>query len=129
MNLQSQKTKKRYGETKYIFVREEDSTKPMKYGTLQNKIMAMIQKEQLKDGNGKLFGFNTHMFRHYYGLKITEMDLDGLDAGKAVRTPEHQEREILPEDEQPPSGRRYKGSPGAEIPDHRRTFGRMGRGI
>ena len=28
----------------------------MKYGTLQNKIMAMIQKEQLKDGNGKLFG-------------------------------------------------------------------------
>ena len=58
-------TKKRYGETKYIFVREEDTTKPMKYGTLQGKIMAMIQKEQLKDGNGKLCGFNTHMYRHY----------------------------------------------------------------
>ena len=75
-------TKKRYGETKYIFVREEDPTKPMKYGTLQNKIMAMIQKEQLKDGNGKLFGFNTHMFRHYYGSKITEMDLDDWTLAK-----------------------------------------------
>lgn len=75
-------TKKRYGETKYIFVREEDPTKPMKYGTLQGKIMAMIQKEQLKDGNGKLFGFNTHMFRHYYGSKITEMDLDDWTLAK-----------------------------------------------
>lgn len=75
-------TKKRYGETKYIFVREEDTTKPMKYGTLQGKIMAMIQKEQLKDGNGKLFGFNTHMFRHYYGSKITEMDLDDWTLAK-----------------------------------------------
>ena len=75
-------TKKRYGETKYIFVREEDPAKPMKYGTLQNKIMAMIQKEQLKDGNGKLFGFDTHMFRHYYGSKITEMDLDDWTLAK-----------------------------------------------
>lgn len=75
-------TKKRYGETKYIFVREEDPTKPMKYGTLQNRIMAMIRKEQLKDGNGKLFGFNTHMFRHYYGFKITEMNLDDWTLAK-----------------------------------------------
>ena len=54
----------------------------MKYGTLQTKIMTMIQKEQLKDGNGKLFGFNTHMFRHYYGSKITEMDLDDWTLAK-----------------------------------------------
>ena len=75
-------TKEHYGETQYIFVREEDPTKPMKYGTLQGKIMAMIQKEQLKDGNGKLFGFNTHMFRHYYGSKITEMNLDDWTLAK-----------------------------------------------
>lgn len=31
-------TKEHYGETQYIFVREEDPTKPMKYGTLQGKI-------------------------------------------------------------------------------------------
>lgn len=75
-------TRERFGETKYIFVREEDSTKPMKYNTLQNKIMAMIQKEQLKDRNGNLFGFNTHMFRHYYGSKITEMNLDDWTLAK-----------------------------------------------
>lgn len=67
---------------KLYFVREEDPTKPMKYGTLQNKIMAIIQKEQLKAGNGKLFGFNTHMFRYYYGSKITEMDLDDWTLAK-----------------------------------------------
>lgn len=82
IELSIAETKRRYGETKYIFVREEDPTKPMKYGTLQTKIMAMIQKEQLKDGNGKLFGFNTHMFRHYYGSKITEMDLDDWTLAK-----------------------------------------------
>lgn len=75
-------TKEHYGETQYIFVREEDPSKPMKYGTLQGKIMALIQKEQLKDGNGKLFGFNTHMFRHYYGSKITEMNLDDWTLAK-----------------------------------------------
>lgn len=75
-------TRERFGETKYIFVREEDPTKPMKYNTLQNKIMAMIQKEQLKDRNGNLFGFNTHMFRHYYGSKITEMNLDDWTLAK-----------------------------------------------
>lgn len=75
-------TRERFGETKYIFVREEDPTKPMKYNTLQNKIMAMIQKEQLKDRNGKLFGFNTHMFRHYYGSKVTELDLDDWTLAK-----------------------------------------------
>ena len=75
-------TRERFGETKYIFVREEDTTKPMKYNTLQNKIMAMIQKEQLKDRNGNLFGFNTHMFRHYYGSKITEMNLDDWTLAK-----------------------------------------------
>lgn len=82
IELAIEETKKRYGETKYIFVREEEPTKPMKYGTLQTKIMAMIQKEQLKDGNGNLFGFNTHMFRHYYGFKITEMDLDDWTLAK-----------------------------------------------
>ena len=36
----------------------------------------MIQEKQLKDDHGELFGFGTHMFRHYYGVKLTEMHLD-----------------------------------------------------
>lgn len=38
--------------------------------------MSMIQEKQLKDDNDRLFGFGTHMFRHYYGVKLTEMHLD-----------------------------------------------------
>ena len=38
--------------------------------------MSMIQEKQLKDDHGELFGFGTHMFRHYYGVKLTEMHLD-----------------------------------------------------
>jgi hypothetical protein len=38
--------------------------------------IAMIQEKQLKDDHGELFGFGTHMFRHYYGVKLTEMHLD-----------------------------------------------------
>ena len=34
------------------------------------------QEKQLKDDHGELFGFGTHMFRHYYGVKLTEMHLD-----------------------------------------------------
>ena len=82
IELAIEETKKRYGETKYIFVREDDHSKPMQYGTLMYKVMTMIQKEQLKDRNGNLFGFNTHMFRHYYGCKITELDLDDWTLAK-----------------------------------------------
>ena len=34
------------------------------------------REKQLKDDHGELFGFGTHMFRHYYGVKLTEMHLD-----------------------------------------------------
>ena len=69
-------TKERYGETKYIFVREKDPEKPMQYNTVQEKVVRMIHTEDLRDDNGHLFGFGTHMYRHYYGVKLTEMHLD-----------------------------------------------------
>ena len=48
----------------------------MQYSTLQNKIIRMIYKEELQDDNGRIFGFGTHMYRHMYGVKLTEMHLD-----------------------------------------------------
>ena len=36
----------------------------------------MILKENLLDDEGKLFRFSSHLFRHYYGVKLTEMHLD-----------------------------------------------------
>lgn len=77
-------TKDKYGETKYIFVNEQNPEKPMQYGTLQQRIVRMIYREGLKDDEGKYFGFGTHMYRHYYGVKLTEMHLDDWTIAKLL---------------------------------------------
>lgn len=69
-------TRELHGDTSYIFVNEKDPTGPMQYGTIQYVIYKMIHDEDLRDDNGSLFGFNSHMYRHYYGVKLTEMHLD-----------------------------------------------------
>lgn len=69
-------TREKYGETKYIFVDEKSPKRPLQYTTIKHKVMGMILKEDLKDDNGELFHFGTHLFRHYYGVKLTEMHLD-----------------------------------------------------
>ena len=69
-------TQEKFGETKYIFVNEKEPDRSLQYMTIKSKVMSMIQEKQLKDDNGRLFGFGTHMFRHYYGVKLTEMHLD-----------------------------------------------------
>lgn len=53
-------SKKRYGDTVYIFVDEKNSKRPMQYNTVQNKVMDLIQKKDLRDDHGELFGFGTH---------------------------------------------------------------------
>lgn len=77
-------TRERYGQTKYLFVDDDNPQKPLQYGTIQNKVVAMIHKENLRDDNGRLFGFGTHMYRHYYGLKLTEMHLDDFTIAKLL---------------------------------------------
>lgn len=69
-------TRERYGETKYIFVDEKDHSKPLQYSTIQVRVVKMIYEKNLRDDNGRLFGFGTHMYRHSYGVKLTEMHLD-----------------------------------------------------
>lgn len=66
----------KFGDTEYIFVNEKEPDRPMQYMAIKTKVMSMIQEKQLKDDHGELFGFGTHMFRHYYGVKLTEMHLD-----------------------------------------------------
>lgn len=77
-------TKKRYGDTVYIFVDEKNSKKPMQYNTVQNKLMDLIQKKDLRDDHGELFGFGTHMFRHVYGIRLTELHLDDWTIAKLL---------------------------------------------
>ena len=69
-------TKERYGETTYIFVKKNDPTKPYQNSMIQNQIMKMIRQEDIRDDNGELLQFGTHIFRHCYGKKLTEMHVD-----------------------------------------------------
>ncbi|MCI8561397.1 MAG: phage integrase family protein [Dorea sp.] len=69
-------TAEKYGETEYIFVDEKDQKRPLQYTTVKHKVLKMISKENLLDDEGKLFRFSSHLFRHYYGVKLTEMHLD-----------------------------------------------------
>lgn len=69
-------TKEQYGETTYIFVKKDDPTKPYQYSMIQNRIMRMIRQEDIRDDNGELLQFGTHVFRHCYGKKLTEMHVD-----------------------------------------------------
>lgn len=69
-------TKERYGDTQYIFVSEKNPSEPIQYGMLQYRIHEMIVAQDLRDDQGNLFGVRTHMFRHTYGRKLTEMHMD-----------------------------------------------------
>lgn len=69
-------TKEKYGKTEYIFVDGHNTASPLQYTTVKHKVLRMIQKEDLRDDNGRYFKFNSHMFRHYYGVKLTELHLD-----------------------------------------------------
>ena len=77
-------SKQRYEDTKYIFVNEEQPQKPYQYTTVQNKIVKMIHDNHLLDDDGELFGFGSHLFRHYYGVKLTELHLDDITIAKML---------------------------------------------
>lgn len=69
-------TAEKYGKTEYVFVDDRNPASPLQYTTVQHKVLRMIQEENLRDDKGCYFKFNTHMFRHYYGVKLTELHLD-----------------------------------------------------
>ena len=79
-----QYTRKRYGETHYIFVKKDDTERPMTYSRIYYQIASMIHEKNLRDDNGNLFGVGTHMFRHNYGRKLTEMHVDDLTISKLL---------------------------------------------
>lgn len=54
------------------------------HNTIKHKILRLIQKEDLRDDEGKPFGFSTHMFRRSYGAKLTELHLDDWTIAKLL---------------------------------------------
>lgn len=78
-------TKSRHGDNAgYIFVDEKDISRPLQYTTIKNKVLRMVRRKNLLDDDGKPFGFNSHMFRHYYGVKLTELHLDDWTIAKLL---------------------------------------------
>ena len=77
-------SKEHFAESPYIFVNETDTSRPLQYQTIVIKVVGMIHKENIRDDKGKLFGFNSHLYRHYYGVKLTEMHLDDWTIAKLL---------------------------------------------
>lgn len=55
-----QYTKERFGETPYIFVDSRDPSRTMRKYTIRTKVINLIHEKNLRDDNGKLFGFNNY---------------------------------------------------------------------
>ncbi|MBM6852661.1 tyrosine-type recombinase/integrase [Mediterraneibacter glycyrrhizinilyticus] len=62
----------------------KDTRRPLQYTTVKHKVLQLILKEDLRDDDGKLFKFNTHMFRRSYGVKLTELHLDDWTIAKLL---------------------------------------------
>ena len=63
-------------DNKYVFVKKDDPTKPYQYGMIQAQVMRMIRQKDIRDDNGELLKFGTHIFRHCYGKKLTELHIE-----------------------------------------------------
>ena len=90
-------TRERYGETEYIFVNKKDPTRPYQYAMIQNQVMTLIRQKDIRDENGELLNFGTHIFRHCYGKKLTEMNVEDwmiakLLGHKTLQTVHHYRR-------------------------------------
>lgn len=56
----------------------------MQYSRIQYQLMVMIQKQNLRDDSGELFGVGTHIWRHCYGKRLTEMHVDDVTIAKLL---------------------------------------------
>lgn len=77
-------TYQKHGKTEYVFVTDKEPEKPMQYGRIQYQLMAMITKYDLRDDKGERFGVGTHIWRHCYGKKLTEMHVDDITIAKLM---------------------------------------------
>lgn len=71
-------TYERYGETEYIFVNESNPKLPFQYSMLKHRMYAAIRDNDIRKDNGERMGFETHLFRHCYGMKLVELHLDDV---------------------------------------------------
>ena len=65
-----------YGPCEYIFVRDKHPDQPMQYSYIAGQLRHAIFCNDARMDNGERFGVGTHLMRHAYGKRLTEMHLD-----------------------------------------------------
>jgi len=73
-----------HGETEYVFVCDKEPSKPMQYSRLQYQLMMIIAKNKLVDDTGEAFGVGTHIWRHCYGKRLTELHVDDITIARLL---------------------------------------------
>lgn len=71
-------TRKKYKNKEFVFVSSYDPERPMSYASIRKSMERVIEERNLKDDQGKAFKPKTHIFRHCYGVKLTEMHVPDL---------------------------------------------------
>lgn len=77
-------TSKKYGQRKYVFVSEQNPDEAMAYSRIQYRLRVMIRQKDLRDDHGERFRVGTHIFRHCYGKRLTEMNIDDAVIAKLL---------------------------------------------
>lgn len=77
-------TNEKFGKCEYAFVYDKDSSRPMQYQKIKYHISSMVIKNDLRDDKGELFGVGTHIWRHCYGKRLTEMHVDDATIAKLL---------------------------------------------
>lgn len=96
-----------------IFVDAKDPCRPLQYTTIKHKVLRLIKSEDLRDDEGKLFKFSSHMFRRSCGVKLTELHLDDWTIAKLLGHKKHKRSKALQKNEQPTPCRRNPEGTGA----------------
>lgn len=61
------------GASEFVFADKRDPSKPMPYSTIVYHLNKVINELDMRDDQGKRFKSKTHIFRHCYGVKLTEL--------------------------------------------------------
>ncbi|MDD6405491.1 MAG: tyrosine-type recombinase/integrase [Clostridiales bacterium] len=77
-------TTTKFGMTEYIFVDESKPNEPMKYSRIQYHLTKLIRVDDLRDDNGNAFKPRTHIWRHSYGKRLTELHIDDITIAKLL---------------------------------------------
>lgn len=77
-------TKNKYPDSSYVFTCDFRPELPMQYNSIRYHMERIIKKYNLRDKNGELFRPKTHIFRHCYGVKLTEMHIDDLTIARML---------------------------------------------